>query len=63
MIGDVPLWLLPDPVVDLTLVEKRNEWSEVSDIRKLVNNYIGRNVSQLDPRTQIVGAQEQALED
>jgi hypothetical protein len=23
VIGDVPPWLLPDPVVDLTLVEKR----------------------------------------
>jgi hypothetical protein len=27
VIGDVPLRLLPDPVVDLTLVEKRNEYS------------------------------------
>ena len=43
VIGDVPPWLLPDPVVDLTVVEKRKDWSEVSDTRKLVDNYIGRS--------------------
>ena len=42
VIGDVPPWLLPDPVVDLTLVEKRKDWSEVSDIVKLIDKYIGR---------------------
>ena len=26
VIGDVPPWLLPDPVVDLTLVDKRKDW-------------------------------------
>ena len=43
VIGSIPLWLLTDPVVDLTLVEKRKDWSEVSDIRKRVDNYIGRS--------------------
>ena len=43
VIGDVLPWLLPDPVVDrTTLVERRKYWSEVSDIGKLVDNYIGR---------------------
>ena len=41
MIGNVPPWLLPDPVLDLTLVVKRKDWSDVSDIGKLVDNYIG----------------------
>ena len=44
MIGDGPPWFLPDPVVDLTLVEKSKDWLEVGDIGKLVDNYIGRNV-------------------
>jgi hypothetical protein len=43
VIGDVPPWLLPDPVVDLTMVEKRKDWSDVSDTGKLVDNYIGRS--------------------
>jgi hypothetical protein len=41
MIGNVPPWLLPDPVLDLTLIVKRKYWSDVSDIGKLVDNYIG----------------------
>ena len=41
VIGNVPPWLLPDSVVDPTSVEKRKDWSEVSDIGKLVDNYIG----------------------
>jgi hypothetical protein len=38
---DVPPWFLTDPVVELTLVGKREDWSEVSDIGKRVGNYIG----------------------
>ena len=55
VIGDVPPWLLPDPVVDLTLVEKRKDWSEVSYIGKQADNYIGRSYGFL-LLIQIVGA-------
>jgi hypothetical protein len=62
VIENVPPWLLPDPVVDPTLVEKRKAWSEVNDVVKLIDKYIGRrfyafflHYSQMDPRTQIVG--------
>ena len=36
LIGDVPPWLLPDPVVNLTLADIRKDWSDVSDVGKLV---------------------------
>lgn len=68
VIGDVPPWLLPDPVVDLTLVDKRKRlgqksvikgnWLTITLVEVVMLFYL---FSQMDPRAQIVGPQEQVF--